>query len=82
LQELDAGWRRRVHAAAADGMVLRYVTTVTRSKIAVGLRPVPTSSPLAIIKGSDNPGLHHRPRWRTARHHWPGAGAGSLRPAS
>jgi homoserine dehydrogenase len=54
LEELDAGWRRRVHAAAADGMVLRYVATVTRSKIAVGLRPVPISSPLAAIKGSDN----------------------------
>src|SRR3990170_3777742 len=32
LRELDAGWRRRVQAAAADGMVLRYVATVTRSK--------------------------------------------------
>jgi homoserine dehydrogenase len=54
LRELDAGWRRRVQAAAADGMVLRYVATVTRSKIAVGLRPVPGASPLAAIKGSDN----------------------------
>jgi len=54
LQELDNGWRRRVDAAAADGTVLRYVATVTRSKIAVGLRPVSVSSPLAAIKGSDN----------------------------
>jgi bifunctional aspartokinase / homoserine dehydrogenase 1 len=54
LDELDAPWRRRVQAASAESMVLRYVATVTRTKIAVGLRPVPTSSPLAAITGSDN----------------------------
>jgi aspartokinase/homoserine dehydrogenase 1 len=54
LPELDRGWRRRVDVAAADDMVLRYVATVTRSKIAVGLRAVPRSSPLAAIQGSDN----------------------------
>jgi aspartokinase/homoserine dehydrogenase 1 len=54
LPELDRGWRRRVEVAAADDMVLRYVATVTRSKIAVGLRAVPKSSPLAAIQGSDN----------------------------
>ena len=54
LDELDAAWRRRGDAAAAEGTVLRYVATVTPSKIAVGLRAVPTTSPLAAIKGSDN----------------------------
>jgi homoserine dehydrogenase len=54
LEELDAGWRRRVQDAAAAGTVLRYVATVTPSKISVGLRPVPTSSPLASITGTDN----------------------------
>ncbi|MBA3496985.1 MAG: bifunctional aspartate kinase/homoserine dehydrogenase I [Gemmatimonadales bacterium] len=54
LDEVDAGWRRRARDAAADGMVLRYVATVTRTRIAVGLRPVPGASPLAAIKGSDN----------------------------
>jgi bifunctional aspartokinase / homoserine dehydrogenase 1 len=54
LDELDAAWRRRVQAASAESMVLRYVATVTRTKIAVGLRAVPTSSPLAAITGSDN----------------------------
>lgn len=54
LGEVDAGWRRRVEAAAAQGTVLRYVATVTQAKIAVGLRPVPAASPLAAIKGSDN----------------------------
>jgi len=54
LDELDAGWKRRVDAARAQGSVLRYVATVTPSRITVGLRPVPAGSPLASIKGSDN----------------------------
>jgi aspartokinase/homoserine dehydrogenase 1 len=54
LEQLDAAWKRRVDATAAEGMVLRYVATATATKIAVGLRAVPSSSPLAAIKGSDN----------------------------
>jgi aspartokinase/homoserine dehydrogenase 1 len=54
LDELDAGWKRRGEEAAASGTVLRYVATVTASRIAVGLRAVPLTSPLAAIKGSDN----------------------------
>jgi homoserine dehydrogenase len=54
LDELDDAWRRRVERAARNGTVLRYVATVTPHKIAVGLQAVPTSSPLAAIKGSDN----------------------------
>ena len=53
LEELDAGWRRRVQDAAADGMVLRYVAMVTPSKIAVGSGRA-GDEPLAAIKGSDN----------------------------
>ncbi len=54
LGELDAGWKRRVEVARAEGNVLRYVATATRGKVAVGLKAVPLSSPLASIKGSDN----------------------------
>ncbi len=54
LAELDAGWKRRVDAARAQGNTLRYVATVTPAKIAVGLKAVPLTSPLASIKGSDN----------------------------
>ena len=54
LDELDAGWRKRVDAAAVNGTVLRYVATVTPSKIAVGLRAVPGASPLATLRGTDN----------------------------
>jgi aspartokinase/homoserine dehydrogenase 1 len=54
LGELDAPWQRRVDAAAAEGSVLRYVALVKPDKIAVGVRAVPATSPLASIKGSDN----------------------------
>ena len=54
LDELDAGWKRRVDAARGQGNVLRYVATVTPRKISVGLRGVPLSSPLASLRGSDN----------------------------
>ena len=54
LEELDAPWKLRVEAAAIEGAVLRYVALVKPDKIAVGVRAVPMTSPLAAIKGSDN----------------------------
>jgi homoserine dehydrogenase len=54
VEELDAGWKRRVEAAAAEGAILRYVAVVSPAKIAVGVRSVPATSPFASIKGSDN----------------------------
>jgi aspartokinase/homoserine dehydrogenase 1 len=54
LEELDPAWKRRADEAAEAGAVLRYVALVTPSKIAVGVRSVPSSSPFASIKGSDN----------------------------
>jgi aspartokinase/homoserine dehydrogenase 1 len=54
LEELDPIWQRRVESAAEEGAVLRYLALVTPAKIAVGVRSVPTTSPFAAIKGSDN----------------------------
>jgi aspartokinase/homoserine dehydrogenase 1 len=54
LPKLDAAWKRRVDAARGGETVLRYVATATKSKVAVGLKAVPLSSPLASIRGSDN----------------------------
>jgi aspartokinase/homoserine dehydrogenase 1 len=54
LEELDPVWQRRAESAAGEGAVLRYLALVTPSKIAVGVRSVPTASPFATIKGSDN----------------------------
>ena len=54
LEELDAGWKRRVEAAAAEEAILRYVAVVSPANVAVGVRSVPATSPFASIKGSDN----------------------------
>jgi len=77
LGEVDAGWRRRVEAAAAQGTVLRYVATVTQAKIAVGLRPVPAASPLAAIKGSDNQLVFTTARYKANQLVITGPGAGA-----
>jgi aspartokinase/homoserine dehydrogenase 1 len=77
LEQLDAGWKRRVDAAAAEGTVLRYVATATRTKIAVGLRAVPSSSPLAAIKGSDNQVVFTTARYKANPLVITGPGAGA-----
>ncbi len=77
LDELDAGWKRRVDAARAADSVLRYVATVTPAKIAVGLRSVPLSSPLASIKGADNQLVFTTARYKTNPLVIRGPGAGA-----
>ena len=77
LEELDGGWRRRVAAAAAAGNVLRYVATVTPSKLAVGLRAVPAASPLAAIRGSDNQLVFTTARYKSNPLVITGPGAGA-----
>jgi aspartokinase/homoserine dehydrogenase 1 len=54
LERYDGDWPRRAQTAAARGHVLRYVASVTRRSIAVGLREVDRSSPFASLKGADN----------------------------
>jgi aspartokinase/homoserine dehydrogenase 1 len=75
LPNWDADWGRRVGAARAKGEVLRYVATVTRKKIRVGLQSVAGSSPFAALKGTDN-----QIAFTTTRYRSPlvirGAGAG------
>lgn len=77
LDQLDAGWKRRAAAAAAAGTVLRYVATVTPARIAVGLRAVPLSSPLAAIKGSDNQLVFTTTRYKSNPLVITGPGAGA-----
>ena len=77
LPELDDGWRRRVEQAAAQGSVLRYVAAVTPARIAVGLRAVPLSSPLAAIKGSANHLVFTTARYKTNPLVITGPGAGA-----
>jgi bifunctional aspartokinase / homoserine dehydrogenase 1 len=50
----DVDWEKRVAAAKSKSQVLRYVATVTRNKIKVGLQSVDGASPFAALKGTDN----------------------------
>jgi len=54
LTELDADWERRLAAARTRGCTLRYVASVTKNRISVGLKAVDDSSPFAGLKGTDN----------------------------
>jgi bifunctional aspartokinase / homoserine dehydrogenase 1 len=77
LKELDAPWKSRVDTAMAEGALLRYVALVTPEKIAVGVRAVPTTSPLAAIKGSDNQLVFTTARYKTNPLVITGPGAGA-----
>ncbi|HSY38037.1 MAG TPA: bifunctional aspartate kinase/homoserine dehydrogenase I, partial [Polyangia bacterium] len=54
LADVDADWSRRAAAARAKGATLRYVATVTKDRISVGLRVVDRASPFYGLKGTDN----------------------------
>ncbi|HEY4188556.1 MAG TPA: aspartate kinase [Polyangia bacterium] len=54
LDELDHPWAVRVAAAKAKGGTLRYVASVTKNRIIVGLKTVDGTSPFAGLKGTDN----------------------------
>jgi aspartokinase/homoserine dehydrogenase 1 len=75
LESWDEEWKKRVDAAKAKQQVLRYVATVTRSKIRVGLQSADGTSPFAALKGTDN-----QIAFTTSRYRSPlvirGAGAG------
>ncbi len=76
LERFDPGWERRVAAAAARGRVLRYVASVTRRSLDVGLREVDRSSPLASLKGADNTVVFTTARYKTNPLVITGPGAG------
>jgi aspartokinase/homoserine dehydrogenase 1 len=75
LPNWDADWGRKVGAARNKQQVLRYVATVTRRKIRVGLQSVGAASPFSALKGTDN-----QIAFTTSRYRSPlvirGAGAG------
>jgi aspartokinase/homoserine dehydrogenase 1 len=56
LPSLDATFRARVDAAAADGNVLRYAATVdvAAKRLTVGVQAVRPESPLGALRGTDN----------------------------
>ena len=71
LEELDAGWKRRVAKAAADGTVLRYVATVTPPRSPSGVRAVPARESAGLDQGLGQPArLHDGPlQGESAGHH-------------
>jgi aspartokinase/homoserine dehydrogenase 1 len=77
LEELDTGWSARVREARESGAVLRYIAQVTPSKVAVGVRAVPDSSPFARVKGSDNQLVFTTARYKTNPLVITGPGAGA-----
>ncbi len=54
LVQQDASWATRFAAATKQGRVLRYVLNASPRKVAVGLRAVPLTHPLAGLRGTDN----------------------------
>ncbi|HXI56966.1 MAG TPA: aspartate kinase [Polyangia bacterium] len=54
LEKMDGDWERRAAAAKAKGAQLRYVASVTKNKIAVGLSAVDGTSPFFALKGTAN----------------------------
>jgi bifunctional aspartokinase / homoserine dehydrogenase 1 len=75
LERWDPDWEKRAAAARAKHAVLRYVVSVTRSKIKVGLQAVGRATPFASLNGTDN-----QIAFTTVRYQRPlvitGAGAG------
>jgi bifunctional aspartokinase / homoserine dehydrogenase 1 len=54
LPAYDESWTARVTEARERGGVLRYLASITRQRVVVGLRAVSATSPFAGLKGTDN----------------------------
>jgi len=54
LADMDADWAKRAAAAKTKGGTLRYVASVSKDKISVGLETVDRGSPFFGLKGTDN----------------------------
>jgi aspartokinase/homoserine dehydrogenase 1 len=76
LSSMDADWAKRAAAAKAKGATLRYVASVTRGKITVGLQAVAPSSPFFNLKGTDNQVAFTTTRYKTNPLVITGPGAG------
>jgi bifunctional aspartokinase / homoserine dehydrogenase 1 len=50
----DGDWEKKIAAARARTSVLRYVATVTRTRVHVGLQVINGTSPFASLGGTDN----------------------------
>ncbi|MCA1581693.1 MAG: aspartate kinase [Acidobacteria bacterium] len=76
LESLDAAWERRVAAARSRKTVLRYVASVTRRRIRVGLIEVAPGEPFGSLAGTDNQVAFTTARYRSNPLIIQGPGAG------
>jgi aspartokinase/homoserine dehydrogenase 1 len=76
LKTLDSAWERRVAGARSRGKVLRYVASVTRRRIRVGLVEVAAGEPFGSLAGTDNQVAFTTARYRSNPLIIQGPGAG------
>jgi aspartokinase/homoserine dehydrogenase 1 len=76
LEELDPEWTERVASSRARGRVLRYIASVTRRRVRVGLSAVALGTPFAGLTGSDNQVAFTTRRYRSNPLVIQGPGAG------
>jgi aspartokinase/homoserine dehydrogenase 1 len=76
LSDFDREWEERARRARSRGKTLRYVASVTRRKIRVGLSEVAPGSPFFGLKGTDNQVAFTTARYRANPLVIQGPGAG------
>ncbi len=77
LAALDDDYTARAAQARKDGRVLRYVATIARAGISVGIEAVPQSSPMGRLHGTDNQVAIYTKRYKTNPLVVTGPGAGA-----
>lgn len=76
LEDYDSAWEQRAREAREGGRVLRYVASVTRRRVEVGLQAVESTSPFAALSGTDNQVAFTTMRYQTNPLVITGPGAG------
>lgn len=74
--DYDEEWQNKVDEAARRGNVLRYVGELSNGQIKIGVREVPSESPLGTLSGTDNQLLIYTKRYRMSPIIIQGPGAG------
>jgi aspartokinase/homoserine dehydrogenase 1 len=77
LGALDDDYRERVDRAKRGGKVLRYVATIRKRSISVGVEAVPSTSPLAHLRGTANQVAIYSKRYKNNPLVVSGPGAGA-----
>ena len=76
LEDFDDAWEKRARDARENGRVLRYVASVTKRRVEVGLQAVEATSPFAALNGTDNQVAFTTMRYQTNPLIITGPGAG------